>query len=269
MDAFADPQTGVAPRLARSRNVRSRCRCSMCPAIHINSRSWLRSSSTHEPSDPPPKVVLSVSAAGREGLSGPCHRRVPHFLSFRSFGVCQQKGIAKAVPPRGPGKNDWRGDRVVLVPRRTWELDSLNRRLSGPPGRELASRGHLSPPKLAGHEDRQADQSRSGETELPPPVSSSTRRRPESEVPRRWDCATRAGGVWKEGGQGRPTTTTTTTTNPLSSMPDRVGERDGRLSLGPGFVPHPKGAAPSFFFHPCYPCAMGSPGLKPEELQDR
>ena len=29
----------------------------MCPAIHISSRSWLRSSSTHEPSDPPPKVV--------------------------------------------------------------------------------------------------------------------------------------------------------------------------------------------------------------------
>ena len=37
--------------------MRSKCRCSMCPAIHINSRSWLRSSSTHEPSDPPPKVV--------------------------------------------------------------------------------------------------------------------------------------------------------------------------------------------------------------------
>jgi hypothetical protein len=30
----------------------------MCPAIHIISRSWLRSSSTHEPSDPPPKVVI-------------------------------------------------------------------------------------------------------------------------------------------------------------------------------------------------------------------
>lgn len=30
----------------------------MCPAIHINSRSWLRSSSTHEPSDPPPRVVF-------------------------------------------------------------------------------------------------------------------------------------------------------------------------------------------------------------------
>ena len=38
--------------------MRSRCRCSMCPAIHINSRSWLRSSSTHEPSDPPLRVVI-------------------------------------------------------------------------------------------------------------------------------------------------------------------------------------------------------------------
>lgn len=38
--------------------MRSRYRCSMCPAIHINSRSWLRSSSTHEPSDPPLRVIL-------------------------------------------------------------------------------------------------------------------------------------------------------------------------------------------------------------------
>jgi len=40
--------------------VRSRYRCSMCPAIHINSRSWLRSSSTREPSDPPLRVVSFV-----------------------------------------------------------------------------------------------------------------------------------------------------------------------------------------------------------------
>ena len=40
--------------------MRSRCRCSMCSAIHINSRSWLRSSSTHEPSDPPLKVVICL-----------------------------------------------------------------------------------------------------------------------------------------------------------------------------------------------------------------
>ena len=43
--------------------MRSRCRCSMCSAIHINSRSWLRSSSTHEPSDPPLKVVFSFRKA--------------------------------------------------------------------------------------------------------------------------------------------------------------------------------------------------------------
>ena len=34
-DDFADPQTGVAPGVTRSRKVRSRCRCSTCPAIHI------------------------------------------------------------------------------------------------------------------------------------------------------------------------------------------------------------------------------------------
>lgn len=39
--------------------MRSRCRCSMSPAIHIKSRSWLRSSSTHEPSDPPLRVIFS------------------------------------------------------------------------------------------------------------------------------------------------------------------------------------------------------------------
>ena len=44
----------------QSRNLRSRCRCSMWSAIHINSRNWLRSSSTHEPSDPPHRVVISV-----------------------------------------------------------------------------------------------------------------------------------------------------------------------------------------------------------------
>ena len=56
----ADPQSGVAPGLTRGRNVRSRYRCSMCPAIHINSSRWLRSSSTREPSDPPPRVVILV-----------------------------------------------------------------------------------------------------------------------------------------------------------------------------------------------------------------
>ena len=48
--------------------MRSRRRCSMCPAIHINSRSWLRSSSTHEPSDPPPRVLIKVSKTSRGRL---------------------------------------------------------------------------------------------------------------------------------------------------------------------------------------------------------
>ena len=54
--------------------MRSRYRCSMCPAIHINSRSWLRSSSTHEPSDPPLRVVIFVS--GERSPSGIVNRRV-------------------------------------------------------------------------------------------------------------------------------------------------------------------------------------------------
>lgn len=67
---FADPQTGVAPGVTRSRNVRSRYRCSMCPAIHINSRTWLRSSSTHEPSDPPLRVVKCFSSPFQETTFG-------------------------------------------------------------------------------------------------------------------------------------------------------------------------------------------------------
>ena len=51
----------MALAVSQSRNVRSRCRCSVCPAIHINSRSWLRSSSTHEPSDPPHRVVSDLN----------------------------------------------------------------------------------------------------------------------------------------------------------------------------------------------------------------
>ena len=57
-ERLSDPETGVVPGVTRDRNMRSRSRCSMCPAIHINSRSWLRSSSTHEPSDPPLRVVF-------------------------------------------------------------------------------------------------------------------------------------------------------------------------------------------------------------------
>ena len=49
--------------------MRSRCRCSRYPAIHTNSRSWLRSSSTHEPSDPPLRVVHHASRYGLANTS--------------------------------------------------------------------------------------------------------------------------------------------------------------------------------------------------------
>lgn len=56
--------------------MRSRYRCSMCPAIHINSRSWLRSSSTHEPSDPPLRVVCSFFRAIERRVAPPGPRNV-------------------------------------------------------------------------------------------------------------------------------------------------------------------------------------------------
>lgn len=62
----SDPQTGVAPGSTRGRNVRSKNQCSMCPAIHTKSRSWLRSSSTREPSDP---LLRVVNFYGRIGIS--------------------------------------------------------------------------------------------------------------------------------------------------------------------------------------------------------
>lgn len=55
---ISDPQTDVAPSNTRGRDVRSKNQCSMCPAIHTKSRSWLRSSSTREPSDPLLRVVF-------------------------------------------------------------------------------------------------------------------------------------------------------------------------------------------------------------------
>ena len=57
-----DPETGVVPGVTQDRKVRSSRRCSMCPAIHITSRSWLRSSSTHEPSDPPLRVISGFTS---------------------------------------------------------------------------------------------------------------------------------------------------------------------------------------------------------------
>ena len=83
-----DPRTGVVPGGPRDRNVRSRCRCSMCPAIHISSRSWLRSSSTHEPSDPPLRVVIVVRPKRRG--NGPANGQQPRSRGARRQTYCTQ-----------------------------------------------------------------------------------------------------------------------------------------------------------------------------------
>ncbi len=95
-----DPETGVAPGWTRCRNMRSRCRCSMCPAIHINSRSWLRSSSTHEPSDPPLRVVKS-SRARQAPLSNTIFSSTTVTKNKRPFGaapsLAQPGGAGRAL----------------------------------------------------------------------------------------------------------------------------------------------------------------------------
>ena len=60
MDAGPTLAKGHPRPLGRGCNVRSTCRCSVYPAIHTTTRILLRSSSTHEPSDPPSRVVLLV-----------------------------------------------------------------------------------------------------------------------------------------------------------------------------------------------------------------
>ena len=56
-----DPQIGAGLRQAQTCNLRSEFRCSMCPAIHTNSRILLRPSSTCEPSDPPLRIFFENS----------------------------------------------------------------------------------------------------------------------------------------------------------------------------------------------------------------
>lgn len=83
---ISDPQTDVAPSNTRGRNVRSKNQCSMCPAIHTKSRSWLRSSSTREPSDPLLRVVFRVFPSS--GIS--------------PFALCVRDGSEKSpLPSKG------------------------------------------------------------------------------------------------------------------------------------------------------------------------
>ena len=74
----------------------------MCSAIHINYRSWLRSSSTHEPSDPPHRIVLS-GFRKEEGATS-------HLLSRRSVQTCDDASDAGPVEAyAAPSTNRERG----------------------------------------------------------------------------------------------------------------------------------------------------------------
>ena len=88
--------------------MRSRYRCSMCPAIHINSRSWLRSSSTHEPSDPPLRVIFAPEEADSTIMPGQLTDMLPgptestHIFNttvMKTKLSGRQRGVGRTVLP--------------------------------------------------------------------------------------------------------------------------------------------------------------------------
>ena len=97
----------------------------MCPAIHINSRSWLRSSSTHEPSDPPLRVVrLFHNSIIFELRRYCCTAFLPRArLSWSSMTfklpVRNQRSFSKPICFFGENTND---DREISLPgsRNNW-----------------------------------------------------------------------------------------------------------------------------------------------------
>lgn len=73
----------------------------MCPAVHMSTRNLLRSSSTHEPSDPPFRVVSSVRPpSGFIGLVRSSSRREARGVlplgRSRQTAPCRTQGIASS-----------------------------------------------------------------------------------------------------------------------------------------------------------------------------
>lgn len=59
--SFDRPSVRCGPSEKLGRHLRSRFRCSMCSAVRMDQRTLLRSSSIHEPSDPPFRVVYKTT----------------------------------------------------------------------------------------------------------------------------------------------------------------------------------------------------------------
>ena len=139
----------------RHRNMRSRSRCSMCPAIHINSRSWLRSSSTHEPSDPPLRVVFpgSPSRGPLQRFGRPAGATVrPAPGGFRAPRRSQQTVLCEKHKHWGRG--DRRGGSLNLAdrcsPRGTAPPGQVPRQASARAGGVSASGPAAPPRRVAG-----------------------------------------------------------------------------------------------------------------------
>ena len=69
----------------------------MCSAIHINYRSWLRSSSTHEPSDPPHRIVFSGFRKEEGATSHLLSRRLPLLGGGGTCDVASDAGPCKGA----------------------------------------------------------------------------------------------------------------------------------------------------------------------------
>ena len=142
--------------------MRSRCRCSMCPAIHISSRSWLRSSSTHEPSDPPLRVVslqrpLWDGARARPpGVRPGGARRVRRPSERGGVGLGARPSVRRSARSketvRGVERNGQRGgrDRAGSL-NLTGSAEMGTDRGLSPAGRRLAFRRRLPEADAGGH----------------------------------------------------------------------------------------------------------------------
>ena len=93
----------------------------MCPAIHITSRSWLRSSSTHEPSDPPLRVVQEFAenffSLPRNNERFPYTDRIMTRKKMRRAGR-RARGSPFFEPSRAAGTNRRRVPAAALPVRR-------------------------------------------------------------------------------------------------------------------------------------------------------
>lgn len=110
--------------------MRSRCRCSMCPAIHITSRSWLRSSSTHVPSDPPLGVVRFAFSRKLQHVLRHCVGTSQRYFLFAKNKTIRAiaRGASNRRATLRPGVNRWMVGRFL-------------RKRRGPDMREVMCRG--------------------------------------------------------------------------------------------------------------------------------